>query len=235
MIDIHCHILADIDDGPKDWETSIKIAKLSKSEGISKIIATPHWVQGTNWETNSEEIIKKVDILNRLIDKEKINIKVFPGMEVAITERLVHLLNSGEILTLAGTKCLLLEMPFRSLPFGLEKILNELLLNDIVPILGHPERNIDFQNKPSVIKKFIELGAMVQITSTSLTGSYGKEAQKCAIELSKLNFVDFIATDAHSPERRPPLIKEALHIWEKYSKGNIERFIDESYEKLGKI
>ncbi len=235
MIDIHCHILADIDDGPKDWETSLKIVRLSKSEGISKIIATPHWVQGTKWETNAKEIIKKTEILNQLLEKEDIEIKVFPGMEVAITDRLVDLVKSDEILTLAGTKCILLEMPFRSLPFGLEKIIDEFLSNDIVPILAHPERNADFQNKPAMIKEFVQLGALVQVTSTSFTGSYGKEAQKCVIGFSKLNLIDFIATDAHSPERRPPLIKEALSIWEKYSKGNIDKFIAEGYEKLGMI
>lgn len=233
MIDIHCHILADIDDGPKDWDTSLEIIKLSVSEGISKIIATPHWVQGTNWETDSEEIINKVDTLNSLLQKENIDLEVYSGMEVAITDKLVDLVKSGDVLTLAGTNCLLLEMPFRSLPFGLDNIIKELLSNDIFPILAHPERNADFQNEPKSMMKFIDLGAMVQVTSTSFTGSYGKEAQRCAVEFSKLNIIDFIATDAHSPVRRPPLIKESLNIWKKYSMGNINKFIEDGYKKLG--
>lgn len=233
MIDIHCHILPGIDDGPKDWDTSLEIIKLSISEGISQIIATPHWVQGTNWETDSVEIIDKVHYLNKRLEKENIDLEVFPGMEVAITDSLVDLVKVGEVLTLAGTNCLLLEMPFRSLPLGLETIIEELLSNDIIPILAHPERNADFQNNPKSIKKFIDLGSMVQVTSTSFIGSYGKEAQRCAIEFSKLNIVDFIATDAHSPVRRPPFIKESLNIWKKHSKGDIKKLIDDGYKKLG--
>ncbi|MGH7884457.1 MAG: tyrosine-protein phosphatase [Thermodesulfobacteriota bacterium] len=233
MIDIHCHILPDIDDGPDNWNTSIEIAKKALSENIKNIVATPHWIKGTNWETDSKEVIDKTNTLNELLDRENIKLKVFPGMEAAITDGIVDHIRNGEVLTLAGTNCLLLDMPYGSLPYGINIIFKELVSNNIFPIIAHPERNTDFQSNPNIIKKFIDIGAMVQVTSSSFIGNFGNEAKNCALDFSKMNVIDFIATDAHSLHKRPPLIKEALQIWKKYSKGNIEKLIEESYKKLG--
>lgn len=233
MIDIHCHILPDIDDGPSNWDVSIEIAKKAVSEGITNIVATPHWIQGTNWETDSGEVKEKTALLNTLLNNQNIPLTVHPGMEAAITEGLDKLIKNGEVLTLAGTNCLLLDMPYGSLPYGIEIILSNLVSNSIIPVIAHPERNTDFQSNPGIVKKFKDIGAMIQITSTSFMGSFGDEARTCAISFSKMNVIDFIATDAHSVNKRPPIVREAFKIWEKYSNGNSEKLKLSSFEKLG--
>lgn len=233
MIDIHCHILPGVDDGPSEPEVSLEMAIKAASEGITAIVATPHWIQGTNWETDSSVVKKKTGEINKLLSGHNVPLKVFTGMEVALTDRLPQLIERGEVLTLADTDCLLLDMPYGSLPYGIEIILQELVSCNITPVIAHPERNTDFQSNPKIVKKFIDKGAMIQITSTSFLGNFGNEARKCAEEFAKMNIIDFIATDAHSVNKRPPLVKEAFRIWEKCSGGSRERMKEESYKKLG--
>ena len=233
MIDIHCHILPNIDDGPKDWDMSIEMAKMANSEGIDKIIATPHYIKGTDWETDANEIKEKVDELNNRLVSEDVQVKIYPGMEVAITEKIPELVDKKVVLKMADTDFLLLEVPFGNLPFGIDTIIKELVDNKITPILAHPERCMDFQKNPKKINRFIKLGAMIQVTSLSFSGDYGKGAKNCSIKFSKMNVIDFIATDAHSTERRPPVIQEALKDWQKYSNGSIHELIESGEKKLG--
>ncbi len=100
MIDIHCHLIPNVDDGPSSWEESLEMAKIASQDGIRITIATPHWIQGTKWEPNPDAIKKKVDELNKKLRENEIPLDVLPGMEVGISENLPKIVSSGEVLTL---------------------------------------------------------------------------------------------------------------------------------------
>lgn len=232
IVDIHCHVLPDIDDGPSDWNESLKMISVAMDNNIRKIITTPHWIQGTPWQPSAARVISDVKRLNELLDSRNIGVEVFPGMEIGINENLPRLARNGEILTLANSKYLLLEIPFISLPIGIENLIFSLVSYGFVPVLAHPERNKDLQADPCRILDFIERGALIQITAGSLCGYWGSDAMDCCIELIENDAVFAIASDGHSVDRRPPDMFEALSILERLVGENETRNILSNGEKI---
>jgi protein-tyrosine phosphatase len=210
LIDIHCHLLPGIDDGPNSWEESVKLAKLLSNEGVDTAIATPHWIKGSEWQTDSSHVLELVNELNLKLGEEKIALNVLPGMEIGINENLVDLTRNGKILTLGGGNHILVETPYVSIPYGIKEIIFRLKVSGIEPILAHPERCGEIQSNPKALKDIVDSGALIQVTTSSLLGYFGKRAKECAISLAKEGLVHFVASDAHSPDKRPPIIKEAL-------------------------
>jgi protein-tyrosine phosphatase len=234
MIDLHCHLLPNIDDGPKTWEESLEMASIAHQDGIKGAVMTPHWIQGTNWEPKSSTVIEKVNEFNiRLLDAG-IDFKVYPGMEIGITANLAEFVSSGRILTLAEGECLLLEIPFYSLPYGLEEIINSLRKIGKKAILAHPERGKEFQENPARILDFKELGALVQITAGSFRGDFGDKAKKCALEFAKMGVLDIVSSDAHSTRRRRPIVSSGLKVLEaEIGSDKIDEIIENSYNVIG--
>ncbi len=212
MIDIHCHILPKIDDGPSSWEESIELARLFLEEGVETAVTTPHWIKGSHWEPEPNQVIKMVGILNEKLKRGNISLNVLPGMEVGITENLIDLLDEGRILTLGGGSHLLLESPFISIPHGTGGLINRLKKLGITTIFAHPERCQEVQSNPKRLAEIFDSGALIQVTSTSLLGHFGKGPKSCAFWLAKNGLIHLMASDAHSPKNRPPLIKGPLSI-----------------------
>ncbi len=230
MIDIHCHLLPNVDDGPSSWEETLDMARIASQDGIRMAIVTPHWIQGTKWEPNPNTIKKKVDELNKKLRENEIPLNVLPGMEVGISENLPKLVSSGEVLTLGGSRYLLVETPFVSIPHGIEEIIFNLKVMGIHPILAHPERNQEIQKNPKKILELTSAGALVQVTSGSLCGSFGEKAKRCAIQFAKDGIIDAIASDAHSIEKRPPIITDGLKVLEELiGKDQTEALVINTY------
>ena len=210
MIDIHCHLLPAIDDGPASWEESLELARLLLNEGVETAITTPHWIKGSEWQSDSSYVLELVDELNLKLGEEKIPLKVLPGMEIGINENLVELAKDGKILMLGGGNHILMETPYVSIPYGIKEIIFRLKVSGFEPILAHPERCGEIQSNPKGLKDIVDSGALIQVTTSSLLGYFGKRARECAISLAKDGLVHFVASDAHSPYKRPPIIKEAI-------------------------
>jgi len=232
IVDIHCHVLPAIDDGPSDWDESLKMISMAKDNNIGKIITTPHWIKGTSWQPSASRVISDVKRLNELLDSQDIEVEVFTGMEIGINENLHELARSGEILTLANSNYLLVEIPFISLPIGIEDIIFSLVSYGFIPLLAHPERNKEFQAAPGRILDLMERGALVQITAGSLCGHWGNGAMNCSIKLIENDAVFAIASDGHSVDRRPPEMFEALSILERLVGENETRNILSNSEKI---
>jgi len=209
MIDIHCHILPAIDDGPKRIDESLRMCRIAASDGIETIVATPHI--NNNYITDSRDVLKKVKELNILLSKEKVNLKILPGNDVYIQPDLLKDITSGKILTIDDKKkYIILELPSQSLPFYVEKVIPELKKNKITAIISHPERNYQIQKNINTVERMIKAGALMQITAMSITGEFGSSAQKSAHDLLKKGFVYAIASDAHSVDKRPPILSKAV-------------------------
>jgi protein-tyrosine phosphatase len=208
MIDIHCHALYGVDDGPFDLEASLQLCRLSFKEGIRKIIATPHYIIGENC---AHDIKERVAVLNNELRKNYIKMEIYPGNEAFIDYNLVDKLISGECLSLNNSKYVLLELPMLEVPRFTAEVIYEIQLKGYVPIIAHPERNRVICEKPEIIYKLVKDGCLMQLNSTSLMGYSGEKSQNTAKQLLKHNLAHFIATDAHSTGVRRPIMLGVRH------------------------
>lgn len=209
MIDIHSHILPGIDDGAQTMNESIEMAKVAVNEGITTIIATPHH-KNNQFNNLKSSILTKVNELNTILKQENIPLSVLPGQEVRIYGEVIEDYNKEEILTLNHTKYLFIEFPSSSVPRYAERLLYELQTEGIIPVIVHPERNKELQEKPDLLYQFVQNGSLTQVTASSVVGYFGKNVKKFSEQLIRHNLTHFVASDAHNIHNRNFKIVEAL-------------------------
>ncbi len=209
FVDIHCHLLPGIDDGAKSWDESLTMAKMAAADGIRTMIMTPH--QLGNYAHNEGDMIRaKAKQFQQLLDSHDVPLTIMPGADVRIEPQMIRLLKSGNVLSLGDhRKHVLLELP-HELYFPLDGVLEGLQANNMVGILSHPERNQGILKQPDLIPPLVERGCLMQITANSLTGVFGKNCQALCEWLLERQLVHFVATDAHGPRSRRPLIRRAF-------------------------
>lgn len=233
MIDIHNHILPYMDDGAKDWDMAIAMAKQAYTDGIRYIVATPHHRNG-RYMNESSKVEEVVEMLNSRLKEMDLDITVLPGQEIRFHDDLLRHFEEGEIRTLHNSRYALLELPSSHVPATVEDIIYELSLMNIQTIIAHPERNADIARNPELLERLIELGALAQVTAQSVTGEKGGKLQKLSLDLCKRNLIHFIATDAHDTVRRPFQLSQCYQVIEKklglemvnYFKNNAKRLVD---------
>lgn len=232
MIDLHCHILPCVDDGAKDLNESIEMAKVAAEEGITKIIATPHYKK-KEYENPKEKILQNVESLNRELSQHNIPITILPGQEPRIDGDILDDLTKGEIVTLAnGGRYLFIELPSGHVPRYTEQLLFDIQLNGITPVIVHPERNAELLENPDILYKLVRNGACTQVTASSVTGHFGKKIKKFSKQLVECNLTHFLASDAHNQSTRPFRMREAYaELIKDYGVG-VEYFFKENAELL---
>ncbi|HBI14608.1 MAG TPA: tyrosine protein phosphatase [Desulfobulbaceae bacterium] len=204
MIDIHCHILPGIDDGPQTLATSLAMAKMAERDGIRTLIATPH-TDGIR--VNRVRVEAAVHDLNLELQRLNMTLSVCPGYEIPY--HLAEELSAAHTLANNG-RHVLIEFPPMHLPKGALNTFFTLIAAGLVPVLAHPERNLGVLINPDVLKEMVDNGVLVQITATSITGELGPDVQRCAHHLLKQGWVHFLATDSHSPTFREPVLGRAV-------------------------
>ena len=204
MIDIHSHILPQLDDGARTLEESLEMARLAAEDGIQQMVCTPHMFNGLSGNPEPAEILDRVGALQEAIGRE--GLRLLPGNEVHFTHELVGNACSGRVTKLNRLNYMLVEFPAHSVPPGAGALFQELQANGVRPILVHPERNVQIQTRRSIVADLVLQGVYVQITAMSITGEFGTAARNCAESLLRHNCVHFIATDTHRAERRPPVL-----------------------------
>jgi protein-tyrosine phosphatase len=208
MIDLHCHILPGIDDGPSDMAESIAMAQIAAGDNITTIVATPHLKDHIYPARRIELAVAE---LNRQLADRDIPVKILRGADI------YAMLSTSLIrdYTINGTKYLLMEFPHTHMPKDAATIIFNTIISGLSPIITHPERNPSVVRDPNIILELHDHGALVQITAGSLTGYFGPDAKECAIFLMKKKAVDIIATDAHSTIGRIPVLSDGLAVAEK--------------------
>lgn len=208
MIDIHCHILPGIDDGPQQLQQAIELARAAVAEGITTLIATPHHLNG-RYETPAEVMIQAVDMFNHELLQHRIPLRVEPGQEVHVHPAWMDEFYRGNLCTLANSRYMLLEFPARQVPPNLQDVLHELKVKGITPILAHPERNSEVVNSTKVTDELLAQGVLFQVTAHSIVGLFGKKVQKWCFHLCKENQLHFISSDAHDVIRRNFMLQKS--------------------------
>ncbi|MEB8108842.1 capsular biosynthesis protein [Staphylococcus equorum] len=202
MIDIHNHILVDVDDGPKNIEESIDLINQAHSEGVTDIVATPHHLQ-PRYDNNIQVVKEKLNELreNELI--KQLGINLYPGQEIRVTDQVIDDIHNGKIEGINNSKYLLVEFPSNEVPHYSHKLFYELQTMGYVPIIAHPERNKAITENLDILFDLVNGGALSQITSSSLLGDFGRKVKKISLQMIDNNLTHFVASDAHSSSVRP--------------------------------
>lgn len=207
MIDLHCHILPELDDGSGSFEESLAMAAMAAGHGIRKIAATPHCAGG-----RVRQVLESVDLLQELLQEERIPVQLYPGMEIFGSYDTPRLLREGKLLTLNGSRYPLIEFAFHSDGEEETEILQRVVDAGYTPLVAHPERYSYVCDEPEIINRWCAMGCLLQINRGSLLGRYGYPAQRTAMTLVRRGFAAVVATDAHSPVVRTPRAKDVYEL-----------------------
>ena len=209
QIDIHSHIIPGVDDGSQDLETSIALLRMAEENGTTDIIATPHVIDVSTTLT-WDAIRRHVENLQKEADKENIKINIYPGAETELNWDLLELIREDHSrFCLAGSRYLLMEMPSLMLPPHLEEIIYELQLMDIVPVLAHPERQMQLMEQPEKLLDLLQKGCAAQSNGGSVIGVFGPRVQHNVEQLLEQKVIAFMGSDAHNLRHRNTNLKEA--------------------------
>jgi len=195
-VDIHSHILPNIDDGAKDIEESVELIEALSKLGYKKLIATPH-VMNEGYRNSSQKIISTLEMLKKEITEREIDIELAVAAEYYMDDGLDRLIEQKDILTLCDSY-ILFETSYINPPLNFKETIFQMKLNNYKPLLAHPERYRYIENSYEILEEWKDYGISFQVELNSFTGYYGKSALDIAIWLSKRAWIDFLATDTHS-------------------------------------
>src|SRR6202158_1745745 len=203
VIDLHCHLLPGIDDGAENMSVSLRMARAAVEQGVTVVACTPHILPGV-YHNSGPAIRAATKRLQEALNQEGIPLQLATGADVHMAPNFVAGLRSGQLLTLADSRYVLVKPPHNVAPPRLEDFFFNLVTAGYVPVLTHPERLSWLRSRYDTIKKLFPNGAWLQVTAGSFTGAFGRTALYWAQRLLGEGCVPLIASDAHDAERRPP-------------------------------
>jgi len=208
--DIHCHCLPALDDGPATMAESLALCRMLVAEDIATVVATPHQLGRFEGRNETVRVRQAVHDLNESLRSSGVPLKVVPGGEVRVDERICELLKADKILTLAdGGRYILLELPHQIF-IDIEPLITELASMGIQSIISHAEKNAPLVAQHQVLRRWLENSAGLQITASSLVGDFGPKVQKAAWKFLTSGWATLVATDAHDINGRKPRMRTAF-------------------------
>jgi hypothetical protein len=216
IIDIHAHIIYGADDGPKTPEESLLMLRRAHSEGIRRIIATPHSYSKLNFE----ELNFRLEYLREKLKEEKLDMELFLGQEIYYSSDIGSELQKGNFFTLNFSKYVLIEFN-RGVGFlEIVKAVRDIVYVGYSPILAHVERYFCLR-KEGALKELVSCGAYLQMNySCILGGLFNSDVRWCKKQIMSKR-IHFLSTDMHNTTTRDPSIKKSLK-W-------LEKALDEEY------
>lgn len=204
MIDIHTHIIPGIDDGSDNMEDSLTMARMAVETGVTALVATPHCnMEGYYDNYNTKELVRLFRNLAAWIQGEGIPLEIFPGMEIYFSEDLPRKIEDKRVIGLNHSRYYLVEFPFKIPAERLRENLHSILeMENVVPVIAHPERYYCVQRDPQIIYALVMEGCLTQINKGSIAGKFGEGPYIAAMELLEYNLVGCVASDAHTPYMR---------------------------------
>jgi protein-tyrosine phosphatase len=219
VIDLHCHLLPGIDDGPATPAEALRLCRIAVADGITHAIVTPHIHPG-RWPNTKQTIARDCGRLQRALHKRDIPLQVGFAAEVRLSDALMRQVENDEIPfygEVNGYRVMLLEFPHGHIIPGSDKLVQWLLKRKIRPLIAHPERNKQVMKDPTQVQPFIDAGCWLQVTAGSVLGDFGENAQTIARHLLEANQVTALASDGHNTRARKPVLSQTFeHIAEHY-------------------
>ena len=204
MVDIHCHILPQVDDGAWDMEAAVAMARIAPDCGVKKIITTPHF-KGEPRALEAVGLIQhQLRLLRSRLKRENVEVELLPGAEVLCVPQTLELARTGRLPTLSTGRYVLTEIYFDAGAGFMDETLEALRKYGYLPVVAHPERYGAVQRDPELAARWFHRGIVLQVNKGSVLGAFGRRAGETAVRLLHRGHVHIIASDAHSPERRTP-------------------------------
>ena len=232
MIDIHSHILPGIDDGATTEDESVEMVRRLADAGVTEIVATPHFVEGTNWTASREQNQELLEQLKARLESEGIDVKLALGNEIQIGMQTKEYLKRQMVSTLGGSEYVLVEMPMSGVYPQSEDILLELMNSGYKLIMAHPERYVSVQNNESIARGWYEMGVLLQCNLGSLVGQYGKAAQRVARKLMQDKIVFTFGSDIHYARRDADWKQAQKRLRKYYSNAEIQELLVDNPRKI---
>lgn len=218
MIDLHCHFLPGIDDGPETLEQALELARIAVADGITHSVLTSH-VHPGRYPNQRRNLELAVESFRVELVKAHIPLQVSAGGEARLCPEIIDMLALNQVPFLGevnGYRIVLLEFPHQLIPVGSIRFVQSLLKMKIRPLIAHPERNKAVMAHPEKIDEFAKAGCWLQLTAGSLVGRFGSSAQDTAFKIIDAGWECLLATDAHDTKNRPPLLSEGLNALRSY-------------------
>lgn len=209
MIDMHSHILPNVDDGARSVEETFHLIKEAQEVGFKAIVSTSHYMLG-QYETIASDREIWIRAICDKLQKQNIDTKIYLGNEIYLSKYIVKLIEEEKATTIQGTKYILFEMPLTIEPFNLYDVIYEMMQYKYKPILAHPERYAFVQQKPELIYELIQKGVLMQANYASIIGYYGKSAQILIKKFLQNNMIHFLGSDVHRENTIYPRIPQIL-------------------------
>ncbi|MDH3709426.1 MAG: capsular biosynthesis protein [Cyclobacteriaceae bacterium] len=206
MVDVHSHLIPGIDDGAKTMTDSLDILQQMSDLGYQKVITTPH-VMHDFYPNTSQDILKRVQVLQQRVDAVGIDLEVEAAAEYYLDEHFIKLLDQKSDLLTFGDNYLLFETSFLNEPAYMRQGIFKIISNGMKPVLAHPERYLFLQNNPEIIEDLVQRGLLLQVNTISLSGYYSKEARKLAENLIDKKMVSFLGTDCHNAKHLKAMVE----------------------------
>ncbi len=229
MIDIHAHLLPGVDDGPERWEETLAMLDTGIMDGISGVVCTSHVVDCLSEELENE-FKEKFSQLKKTVKRKRMGISLWLGSEI---HYYASYNDQSEVATLNGNgKYILLELPFLEIPNDVGETIFRIVLKGRVPIIAHPERNLTIIQKPKLLYELIQQGVLLQINAGSLMGDFGRKIKRFSTQLFDHQMVHFVASDCHSPRRRPMVLSKAYQaISKRWGEDKAEQVLRKNPQK----
>lgn len=221
-VDIHCHVLPGVDDGPATIDVALALCRALCEDGITAVMATPHQLGRYDRRNAGPAVREAVSALRGRLEAEGVPLDVYAGADVRVDERILTLVGSGDVLTLADSGFMLLELPHDTYidPLPLVRLLGS---RGVRSVITHPERQEYVRTHAEVIGPWLQAGALLQVTAGSLAGAFGGRAKQSAWDWVNQGRIAFVATDAHDTTRRPPCMTRAIELLEERAGAEVAR------------
>ncbi len=209
-VDIHCHVLPGVDDGPATMAAAVALCQRLVSDGITTVIATPHQLGQYTGRNGADAVRLAVAELSAELAGRGVPLRVLPGGDVRVDDGLAARLADGGVLTLGDAGAfILLELPHETL-VDLARPVADLAAAGVTAVLSHPERNEVLARRSDAVVPWLAAGMVMQVTAGSLVGQFGPAAERAGWRMIESGQVAIVATDAHDAERRPPAMSAAV-------------------------
>ena len=209
MIDLHCHILPGLDDGARDEDDTLEMARIAVRSGTTEIACTPHCNTDDPYLPDRlRTILSATDRANSMLRSEGVGLLLHSGMELLCVTSPDPLLAQGEFLTIAGSRYLLIEFPFDIRSAAIVDAAETVSSVGLVPVIAHPERYYCVQWTPELTADWGERGWLIQLNRGSVTGGFGNDVRVAAEWILRRRLANLVASDAHSAEYRTPDLSE---------------------------
>jgi len=212
VIDVHCHILPNVDDGAASFEEAMVMARLAVDSGVRAIAATPHFYGNRESLEQIPVILNRLEALQARIDKEGLELKLYPGVEVLSTPETPKLAAQRLLPTIGQGKYFLTEFFFDESIAFMDETLEQIASLGYTPLVAHPERYFAVQKNLRTVHRWFREGYAIQVNKGSILGSLGSRSEAAAQELLAMGFVHMISSDAHHADRRTPHMAEVREL-----------------------